>query len=87
MFSVNERSILTRKKRALRHAKTLRHDSETQEQVPPSKISVFISKMKAPFTRVFWEDMFEGSDDETLVDGKLMSYSYIEAGLIETVGS
>jgi len=29
----------------------------------------------------------EPSDDEKLVDGKLLSYSYIEAGLIETIGS
>lgn len=32
---------------------------------------------------MFWEDVFEKSDDETLVDGKLLSYAYLEAGMIE----
>ena len=38
-------------------------------------------KLKAPFTREFWLDRFEPSDDETLVDNKVLSYSYLEVGL------
>ena len=40
--SVNDNSILSLKKRALRRTKTLRRDPETQEIVPPSKFSVMI---------------------------------------------
>ena len=29
----------------------------------------------------------EQTDDETLVDGKLLSYAYLEAGVIEMIGS
>jgi sodium/potassium-transporting ATPase subunit alpha len=29
----------------------------------------------------------EETDDEKLVDAKLLSYSYLEAGMIETIGS
>ena len=75
------------KKRALRRTKTLRRDPETQEVLPPSKLSVWTSWFKAPFTRTFWEDRFERTDGETLVDGKLLSYAYLEAGLIEMVGA
>jgi len=48
---------------------------------------MWLSKLKIPFTRAFWEDRFEVTDDEALVDGKLLSYAYLEAGLIETLSS
>lgn len=84
---VNDRSIMSLKRRALRRTKTLRRDTEMQEVIPPSKISAWASKAKAPFTRDFWEDAMERTDDESLVDGKLLSYSYLEAGVIEMLGA
>ncbi|KAF8579449.1 aminophospholipid-transporting P-type ATPase [Ramaria rubella] len=80
---VNDRSIMSLKKRALRRTKTLRRDSETQTYKAPGRISKLITKMKSPFTRIFWEEKFEKTDDETLVDGKLLSYAYLEAGILE----
>lgn len=85
--AVNERSILSLKRKALRRTKTLRRDPETQEVIPPSKLSVMMSKLRKPFTRVYWEDALEGNDGETLVDAKLLSYAYLEAGLIEMLGA
>ena len=84
---MNDRSIMSLKKRALRRTKTLLRDPETQEVIRPSKFSEFMAKVKAPFTRQFWEDALERTDDETLVDGKLLSYAYLEAGLIEFAGA
>ena len=75
------------KKRALRRTKTLIRDPETHEVIPPSKLSVFMGRVKAPFTRQFWEDTFERTDDESLVDSKLLSYAYLEAGMIEFAGA
>ena len=46
-----------------------------------------MSRVKAPFTRQFWEDTFERTDDESLVDSKLLSYAYLEAGMIEFAGA
>ena len=46
-----------------------------------------MSQLKAPFTRTWWEDRFERTEDETLVDGKLLSYAYLEAGIIEMAGA
>ncbi|KDQ10530.1 hypothetical protein BOTBODRAFT_58067 [Botryobasidium botryosum FD-172 SS1] len=84
---VTDNSIMSRKKKALRRTRTLIRDPETMEVIPPPRFQGFIAKIKAPFTRVYWEDMFEKSDDETLVDAKLLSYSYLEAGVIEMIGA
>jgi len=59
-------------------------DAETLEVIPPRKISVLISKLKAPFKRSFWEEKLEPNDNEDLVDSKLLSYAYLEVGMIET---
>ena len=75
------------KRKALRRTKTLKRDSESGEAIPPSKLSVYVNKFKKPFTREFWEDVFEKTDNETLIDWKVLSYSYIEAGLIEFLGA
>ncbi|KIM49561.1 hypothetical protein M413DRAFT_59017 [Hebeloma cylindrosporum] len=82
---VNERSIRALKRRALVRQRTLLRDAETLEVIPPSKISVWISKLTTPFKRSFWVETLEPTDNETLVDSKLLSYSYLEAGLIETL--
>jgi sodium/potassium-transporting ATPase subunit alpha len=78
---------MNRKRRALRRSKTLGYDSELQAAIQPSRLSRLMQKLKAPFTREFWRDRFEPSDDETLVDNKVLSYSYLEVGLIETIAS
>ncbi|CDO71883.1 hypothetical protein BN946_scf184940.g30 [Trametes cinnabarina] len=83
---VNERSITSLKRRALRRTKTLRRDPETNEIVQPSRVSRWMATLKAPFTRQFWEEALESSESETLVDGRLLSYAYLEAGLIEMAG-
>ncbi|KAH9914464.1 aminophospholipid-transporting P-type ATPase [Fomitopsis serialis] len=84
---VNERSVMSLKRKALRRTKTIRRDTETGDIIQPSRISALTSKFGTPFTREFWEDATERSEDESLVDGKLLSYSYLEAGVIEMLGA
>ncbi|KII89378.1 hypothetical protein PLICRDRAFT_109244 [Plicaturopsis crispa FD-325 SS-3] len=84
---VNDRSIRSIKKRAMRRTKTLARDTETLQPIPPGRVSAGVAKLKAPFTRAFWEDALESTDGETLVDAKLLSYAYLEAGLIEMIGA
>lgn len=62
-------------------------DSETQELIQPGRIAVWAKKLRSPFTRIFWEDLLEDSGGETLVDRKLLSYAYLEAGVIETLSA
>ncbi|KAI9508826.1 aminophospholipid-transporting P-type ATPase [Russula earlei] len=84
---VTERSIMNRKRRSLRRSKTLGQDTESQLATRPSRLTVLARKLKSPFTREFWVDRFESSEGETLVDAKVLSYSYLEIGIIETIGS
>lgn len=58
-------------------------DPESNEYVQPSRLSKYVEVLKKPFTRYFWEDVFEKTDNETLIDWKVLSYSYLEAGMIE----
>ena len=78
---------MNRKRRALRRSQTLGLDAESQGVTRPSRLARLMRKLKSPFTRQFWQDRFEASDDETLVDGRVLSYSYLEVGVIETIGS
>ncbi|KAG2020923.1 calcium-transporting ATPase [Coprinopsis cinerea AmutBmut pab1-1] len=84
---VTDASIHSRKRRALRRSRTLTRDRETGEIIPPSRASRIAAKLKAPFTREFWEERLERTDDENLVDANLLAYSYLQAGMIECVGS
>ena len=65
---VNDRSILSRKRKALRRTKTITRDPETLEVIPQRWWNKALRKLKKPFTRQFWEDVWEQNDDETLVD-------------------
>lgn len=65
---VNTRSILSRKRKALRRTKTLTRDPETLEVVPEKWWRRVFRKIGKPFTKSFWEDVWEQSDDETWVD-------------------
>ncbi|SCZ89305.1 BZ3500_MvSof-1268-A1-R1_Chr1-1g01094 [Microbotryum saponariae] len=84
---VSDASIGRLKARALRRIKTRNFDPETNQTIEPTRMSKYIDSAKAPFTRQFWVDAFEPSDDETLVDRNLLSYSYLEAGMIELIGA
>jgi sodium/potassium-transporting ATPase subunit alpha len=75
------------KKRALRRTKTLARDPETQEAIRPGWFAKLRSKIKAPFTHSFWEDLLETTENEKLVDAKLLSYSYLEAGFISAISA
>lgn len=58
-----------------------------------SVLSDFFHKPGRVFKRSFWRSVIEDALDnaaiegETLVDAKLLSYAYLEVGLIETIGS
>lgn len=82
---VNSRSILSRKHKAFRRTKTITRDPETFEVFQPTKLRRLFNKVKTPFTADFWEDAWEQTDNETLVDTNLLSYAYLEAGIIETI--
>jgi sodium/potassium-transporting ATPase subunit alpha len=69
---------------------TLGRDStrgtENQERAVASKLRRILNHLNSPFTKMFWLDLLDSSDGEKLVDMGLMSYAYLEAGLIEAIG-
>lgn len=73
---VNDRSILSRKRKALRRTKTIQRDPETLEVKRPTIFSKILKKLMKPFTKAFWEDAWEQSDNETLVDTYALFYLF-----------
>ncbi|KAI9503504.1 hypothetical protein BX070DRAFT_239236 [Coemansia spiralis] len=60
-------------------------DPETGKPIK-DKWHVHIAKaIKAPFTKLWWQDWMEKSEGEVLVDGDLLSWAYLEAGLISAI--
>ena len=84
---VTERSIQSIKSKALHRIKTQAIDPETGAPKKPSFVSRWTSNLSGPFTKGWWADKFEDSDGEVLVDNSLLSYSYLEAGVIEMIGA
>ena len=78
---------MARKRRAFNRTMTLTRDIETQEITKPSLISRIVAQVKAPFSANWWEERFSHPEAETLVDNKLLSYAYLEAGMIEMLGA
>ncbi|KAA1124240.1 hypothetical protein PGTUg99_014896 [Puccinia graminis f. sp. tritici] len=87
---VTDRSIMQLKKKALRRTRTNHMDVEAGNEKPQSRIGHAlrnaVDNIKKPFSKWWWDDLLEKSDGEALVDGSLLSYSYLQAGMIETVG-
>ncbi|KAF9183625.1 hypothetical protein BGZ51_003892 [Haplosporangium sp. Z 767] len=61
-------------------------DSESGEEIKPSFWTRFHHDFKALFTRVYWHERFESTEDEVLVDSGLLSWAYLEVGIIQTIG-
>ena len=63
-----------------------KRDNEEALLRKENKGSFFLQSLAAPFTKDFWARKFEKRDEEVLVDGNLLSWAYIEAGTIMTLG-
>lgn len=76
------------KKRALRrNLKVARRKSMGPQSILQRRLYAIGSKLRTLFSRDFWTDMWEDTGKETLVDRKLLSYSYLEAGAIEALAA
>ncbi|KAJ2583358.1 hypothetical protein GGH95_001042, partial [Coemansia sp. RSA 1836] len=76
-----------RKPVTMRSIAQLRARAARQPLLPASegRVARAARALRAPFTRVWWQDLTERGDGEILVDGDLLSWSYVEAGLISTI--
>jgi sodium/potassium-transporting ATPase subunit alpha len=52
-----------------------------------TKFQKYLHVVTQVFTKTYWTDKFENTGGEVLVDGPLLSWAYLEIGLIEAVGA
>ncbi|KAG0205242.1 hypothetical protein BGX28_003103 [Mortierella sp. GBA30] len=62
-------------------------DAESGEEVKASRWNRFRHEFKSMFTAVYWREKFESTEDEILVDAGLLSWAYLEIGIIQAVGA
>lgn len=64
-------------------------DESTGDKLQQSlrqKWSYFVYRLQRFFTKRFWAEMMEDTDEEVLVDVNVMSWAYLEAGTIISLG-
>ncbi|KAF2668238.1 P-type cation exchange, alpha subunit of ATPase [Microthyrium microscopicum] len=77
------------RRRALRQTRS-HFDEEAGVIVSPkdqTKIQQILWKLHQPFTKAWWQDRFEPTGGEVLVDGALLSWAYLEIGILEAIGA
>ena len=52
-----------------------------------TRLQRFVFNVRQLVTREFWREQFEPTGAEVLVDGPLLSWAYLEIGIIEAVGA
>ena len=75
--------------RALRRTRS-RFDEEAGVIVAlenQTRLQQYFHTVQQFFTRQYWADKFENTGAEVLVDGPLLSWAYLEIGLIEAAGA
>ncbi|KAK3376562.1 hypothetical protein B0T24DRAFT_656487 [Lasiosphaeria ovina] len=54
---------------------------------PQTKLQEILHNLRELFTKSYWVEKLESTGGEVLVDGALLSWAYLEIGLIEATGS
>ncbi|KAI8614826.1 hypothetical protein BC830DRAFT_1169101 [Chytriomyces sp. MP71] len=81
---LNRRRALDREERIAR----LGVEAGDLEEDPHSlsKWTKFSRGFAKLFTKRYWSETFEKTEDEILIDGDVLLYAYVEAGTIQTIG-
>jgi len=74
------------RRRALRKAALIKYDEESGSEIHPTRLIKIKSALSHFFSKQFWVEAFEKNDGEVLVDGPLLSWAYLEIGMIEAIG-
>jgi sodium/potassium-transporting ATPase subunit alpha len=77
------------RRRALRRTRS-HYDAEAGVVVTPedqTKLQKISHTIRQLFTREYWVDKLENTGAEVLVDGPLLSWAYLEIGMIEAIGA
>ncbi|KAJ2708638.1 hypothetical protein H4R19_004649, partial [Coemansia spiralis] len=92
LMKLQPRKPVTPRSIAQLRARRLRHpappvDPRTGKPVQLGWFARMVAAVRAPFTRVWWQDALERTEGEVLVDGELLSWSYLEAGMLSCIAS
>ncbi|KAI9346041.1 HAD-like domain-containing protein [Zopfochytrium polystomum] len=60
--------------------------SESEEKGFGVVVARNVNRITRLFKKRFWSELMEKTDDEILVDGDVLSWAYLEAGSLETIG-
>jgi sodium/potassium-transporting ATPase subunit alpha len=60
-------------------------DPETGEEIPATWSQKLSHNFSRLFTSVYWKEKFEKTEGEVMVDAGLLSWGYLEAGVIEAI--
>jgi sodium/potassium-transporting ATPase subunit alpha len=82
---VNHESIDRHRRKLLRRECYARYDDDGEE-IKPGFIRRFVIQCHELTTAAYWRELMETTQDEVLVDLPLLSWSYLEVGMIEAVG-
>ncbi|OZJ07018.1 hypothetical protein BZG36_00013 [Bifiguratus adelaidae] len=77
------------RRRALRRTRS-HFDEEAGVVIAPedqTRLQKLAHNIRELFTREYWADKFENTGAEVLVDGPLLSWAYLEIGMIEAIGA
>ncbi|OBZ84387.1 Sodium/potassium-transporting ATPase subunit alpha, partial [Choanephora cucurbitarum] len=84
---VTAESIDRHRRTLYRRQRYIQYDPETGEEVRPAFYRRIYNALHEMTTMAYWQEKFEASDDEVLVDMPLLSWAYLEIGMIEAIGN
>ncbi|KAG1348857.1 hypothetical protein G6F62_003745 [Rhizopus arrhizus] len=84
---VNPASIDRHRRALIRRERYVQLDGETGEEIHPGFFRRFYNTLHEWTSAGYWKEKFEKTEDEVLVDFPLLSWSYLEIGIIEAIGS
>ncbi|KAK3825583.1 MAG: hypothetical protein J3Q66DRAFT_107013 [Benniella sp.] len=76
-----------RRRRLATRALPAKIDAESGKEIPPTFAARLHHDFKSMFTGVYWREKFEHTEEEVLVDAGLLSWAYLEIGIIEAIGA
>jgi sodium/potassium-transporting ATPase subunit alpha len=77
------------RRRALRRTQS-HFDEEAGVIIAPENLTKWQKlryKVRVLFSKAYWVDRFENTGAEVLVDGNVLSWAYLEIGMLEAIGS
>ncbi|KAI8643322.1 hypothetical protein BD408DRAFT_415049 [Parasitella parasitica] len=83
---VSPESIDRHRRSLHRRQRYIEYDSEGEETRPPFLRRIYYT-LHELFSVGYWKEKFEKNDNEVLVDLPLLSWAYLEIGIIEAIGN